>query len=181
MLGVLPSEDYDEETYTASSLVMLVRCDNIDAFEAFCVLCLKHSIGSAAWRKSYRKDKISSVYTISDEAFSFLVLDNNRSYWKAYYNTDNIENDKPATETRYMVRGSMGGVKGWHVDGIKVYNSLLAAVMDKRKLNDSKVAEEILQNKWNADKRNDLRGSGKIIEVADDESEEEVQPLIVDF
>lgn len=129
----------------------------------------------------YRKDKISSVFTISDEAFSFLVLDNNRSYWKAYYNTNNIENDKPVTETRYTVRGSMGGVKGWHVDGIKVYNSLLAAVMDKRKLNNSKVAEEILQNKWNADKRNDLRGSGKIIEVADSDSEEEVQPLIVDF
>ena len=179
-MGVLPNESFSEDEYHVTDLVA-IRCNDIDAFEAFCMLCLRHAVGSCSWKKEHRKTKCSKIFTLCDEAFAFLVLENNRLIWKSFY--DRIQDDeKLVAETKFTVRGSMGGLKGWHKDGIKLFNELLREVEQTRHLNQSKIVEENLQRQWNEDRKNVLKTAGRIV-VDDDnsESEEDVEPLIIDF
>jgi hypothetical protein len=74
-----------EESYDPGEVWATIRTEDINVFESFCVLCLKHVAGTGVWRQNYSRETISDAFTISDEAFAFLVLDNNRHYWKLSY------------------------------------------------------------------------------------------------
>jgi len=133
------------------------------------LLCLRHEVGSCSWKKEHGKTKVSKILTLCDEAFTFLVLEYNQLYWKTFY--DRIQDDdKPVAETKIMVHGSMGGLKGCHKDGIKLFNDLLRTVEQTRHLNQSKITEEDLQCHWNLDCKNVQRTAGRFV-VDDDDSE----------
>jgi hypothetical protein len=62
------------------------------------------------------------------------------------------------------------------------FMALLREVEEARNLNQSKVMEEVLQHQWNADLKNNIRTAGRIFDDDDgSESEEDIEPLIVDF
>ena len=89
-MGVLPNEFFSKYTFHTSDLVAII-CHDVDAFEAFCMLCLRHAVGSCSWKKEHCKTKVSKIFTLCDEAFAFLVLENNWMYQKAFY--DRIQDD----------------------------------------------------------------------------------------
>lgn len=71
---------------------------------------------------------------------------------------------------------------GCFKDGIKLFNFLLKECEEERNLGQSKVMEDILQGKWNADPKDHLRVTGRyILDDNYSESEEDVEPLIVTF
>jgi len=159
-MGVLPNEYISKDTFHAPDLVV-IRCNNIDAFETFCTLCLRHVIGSCSWKKEHRKTKVSKIFTLCDESFAFLVLEIKWLYWKAFYDRGR-DDEKLVAETKFMVHGSMGGLKGWHNDGIKLFGRRL-------------------QHQWNVDHKNVLKSARRIFDDDDSELEEDVEPWIIDF
>jgi hypothetical protein len=176
LLGSTGDPTFDEESYDPSEVITIIRSTNINAMECFCVLCLKHIVGTASWRQKFRKDTVSNAFTISDEAFAFLVLDNNRVFWKLCYiegehNIPAIESmsasgrshKRRKIETKYTKRGSSGGKQGWNQEGIDTYNSFLKVVMNNRNKGDSKDLEERLRNQWNNDRMNHLQSTGRVL------------------
>ena len=175
-LGVAGDPAFHEESYDPCEVLATIRNEDIDAFESFCVLCLKHVVGTGVWRQNYRRDTISNAFTISDEAFAFLVLDNNRHYWKLCYdvgehNIPMVETASPSgrpskrrkIETKYTKRGSAGGTQGWNQEGIDTYNTLLQVVITNRTKSESKDLEGVLKQQWNADKMNHLQDAGRVL------------------
>jgi hypothetical protein len=59
-----------------------IRIENIDAFQAFAVLCLRHTISVMTWRVKHRKFKLTDIFSISDEGIALVILENNAKVWK---------------------------------------------------------------------------------------------------
>jgi hypothetical protein len=185
LLGSTGDPTFDEESYDPYEVMTIIRTSNINAFEAFCVLCLKHIVGTSSWRENFRKDTISKAFTISDEAFAFLILDNNRVFWNLCYtegehNIPVIESTSVSgrshkrrkIETRYTKQGSSGGKQGWNQEGIGTYNTLLKVVMNNRNNSESKDLEENLKDQWNVDRMNHLRSTGRVLNGETEETYE---------
>ena len=181
LLGCTGDPTFKEELYDPGEVIEKIR-SNIDTLDSFCILCLKHIVGMAVWRQNFRKDIISNAFTISDEAFAFLVLDNNRVFWKLCYvdgehnipvvestSTSGRIHKRRKIETKYTKRGSMGGKQGWNQEGIDTYNSFLKVVMTNRQKDASKVLEEMLKDQWNADRMNHLQNTGRVLNEEDEE------------
>ena len=195
LFGCTGDPTFNEELYDPGEVITIIRTTNIKALESFCVLCLKHIVGNASWRQNFRRDEMSSVFTVSDEAFAFLVLDNNREYWKLCY--ERGEHNIPVTEstsasgrshkrrkidTKYTKRGSEGGKQGWTQNGIDTYNILLKAVMNNRNKAESKDLEGRLKRQWNDDRMDQLQKAGRVVNDNDDiiERVEDLDADIVD-
>ena len=181
LLGCTGDPTFDEKLYDLGKVVATIRTDDIDALESFCVLCLKHIVGMASWRQNFRRENLSDLFTISDEAFAFLVLDNNREYFKQCYkegehNIPVIQTTSASgrchkrrkIETKYTKRGSLGGKQGWNQEGIDTYNSLLKVVMENRIKSVSKELEGRLKRQWNTDRMNHLQNAGRVLNEHDD-------------
>ena len=196
LLGSTGDPTFDEESYDPGELVSIIRTttDYTDAFESFCILCLKHIAGTAVWRQNYRKDLVSSAFTISDEAFAFLVLDNNREYWKLCYEMG--EHNIPVVEgtsasgrshkrrkidTKYTKRGSAGGTQGWNQEGIDTYNILLKEVMNSRNKSESRDLEVKLKKQWNTDKMNRLQSAGMVVNQDEEDTVESLNEQDADI
>ena len=54
-----------------------MRVEDINAFRAFAVLCLRHTVGVMTWRVKHRKFRISDFFSISDEGLALVILENN--------------------------------------------------------------------------------------------------------
>ena len=124
---------------------------------------------------------ISDAFTISDEAFAFLVLDNNKKYWKLCYevgehNIPFVESTSASgratkrhkVDTRYAKRGSAGGTQDWNKEGIDTYNKLLKEVISNRSKCESKEFEGKLQRQWNDDQMNHLQDAGRVLNQVPD-------------
>jgi hypothetical protein len=176
LFGCTGDPTFNEELYDPSAIVTTVRTTDIDAFECFCVLCLKHIVGTATWRREFRRDTVPNMFTISDEAFAFLVLDNNREYWKQCYiegehnipvretnSTSGRAHKRIMIDTKYTKRGSVGGKQGWNQEGIETYNALLRAVMENRGRSASEDMERSIKLRWNTDRMNQLQNEGRVL------------------
>jgi hypothetical protein len=182
LLGTIGDLDFDEETYDPGEVVTIIRTMDIDALENFSVLCLKQIARTAVWRQNYRKETISDAVTISDEPFAFLVLDNNREYWKLCYqlgehNIPVVEETTSASgrthkrhkiDTKNTKRGSAGGTQGWNQEKNDIYNHLLQDVVRNRGSRESKELEGRLKLQWNADKMKTLQSTGMVVNHDDD-------------
>jgi hypothetical protein len=58
------------------------RIEDVNAFHAFVILCLRHTIGVMAWKLKHRKVDISKIFSVSDEALALVILENNAQLWK---------------------------------------------------------------------------------------------------
>jgi hypothetical protein len=159
-----------KKTRTPKEMVAL-RTTDMDAFEAFCILFLRHTTGKVSWKSSSRSSRISETFTISDEAFAFLVLDDNINYWRKYYLSDvnavsqvvassGGKGKKPAirVETKYSLKNRTGA---WSNEGIRTYNILFQEVMHLRNAPDCKTMENELMDRWKQDRREYLESTGK--------------------
>jgi len=51
---------------------------NKDSFFLFCEYFLSKIVGITVWKNAYTKQKVSEMATISDKAFTYLLIEN---YW----------------------------------------------------------------------------------------------------
>jgi hypothetical protein len=67
---------------TDSKKLAKIGIEGVDAFQAFAVLCLRHTIGAMTWRVKHCKFNITDFFSISDEGIALVILENNAKVWK---------------------------------------------------------------------------------------------------
>jgi hypothetical protein len=130
------------------------RIEDVNAFHAFAVLCLRHTVGVMTWKRMHRKVLISDIFTNSDEALALVILENNAQVWKdkAY------GAERPSTQGRYMKKAENGSVrKDWSDMGKKRYHDLFYQVKEQRAFSLSTTNEMTLKGMWNLSSRNQRR------------------------
>lgn len=128
-----------------------IRIEHVHAFQAFAVLCLRHTVGVMTWKVKHRKCLITDVFSLSDEALALVILENNAKVWrnKAYSIADTD------TNARYMTKAKDGSVrKVWSNEGKKRFNDVFAQVRELRSFSLSKTNEKELMRLWNHSSRN---------------------------
>ncbi len=147
-----------------------VRIENIHAFHAFVVLCLRHTVGVMTWKLKHRKFMISDVFTICDETLALLFLENNAKFWK------NKAYGIPCVNTlpKYMTMTKEGKArKEWSKEGKTRFNKVFAQLRDLRHFTVSKSNETELLKLWNSlNKRGSSRNSRVEYSVGDGDGNE---------
>ena len=126
-----------------------VRIENIHAFHAFVVLCLRHTVGVMSWKLKHRKFKISDVFTVCDETLALLVLENNAKLWKNKAYGVPCVNALP----KYMTLTKEGKArKEWSKQGKARFNKVFGQLRGLRQLSLSTSIETELYKLWNSRK-----------------------------
>ena len=150
-----------------------IRIEDPIAFQAFAVLCLRHTIGVMAWKVRHRKLRISDFFTCSDEGLALVILENNAKVWQDTAH-GNVSNE---TLARYMQRARKGDKnkvrKTWSEEGKQRYNEICYQIKELRSLTLSKTNENDLLEIWNQSSRNN-QGHGRSTHY-DEEQREDVQ------
>lgn len=123
-----------------------IRIENVNAFHAFAVLCLRHTVGMMTWKLKHRKFKVSDIFTVSDETLALIVLENNAMLWrnKAY----GLDGDN--ANARYMERAQDGSVrKVWSNEGKRRFNEVFCQLKELRSFSLSRTNETELIRLWN--------------------------------
>lgn len=139
-----------------------------NAFVSFCDNFLPAVVGKAVWKNNVTSKLVSEMATPSDEAFVYLLLENNWNKWEeearqaiAKLNKEEgvdelLEQDeeeessqsgKSTIATEYTESNPRGGKNtGWSSEGMRRYNELYTRVTeDRAKLNNMQVKEEYRQ------------------------------------
>lgn len=136
-----------------------VRLENIHAFQAFVVLCLRHTVGVMTWKLKHRKFKISDFFTVCDETLALLVLENNAELWrnKAY----SIPSVK--TVPKYMAMTKEGKArKEWSKEGKTRFNNVFSQLTGLRQFTLSVSNETELLKLWNTLKKGSSSRNGRV-------------------
>jgi hypothetical protein len=129
-----------------------IRIENINAFHAFAVLCLKHTVGVMTRKVKHRRMSLSDIYSISDEALALLILENNVKIWKDKAYGTATKNSKGGWYMRQSKDGSIR--KDWSDEGKKIFNDLFCQVREQRAFSLSTTNEMALKALWNRSSRN---------------------------
>ena len=113
-----------------------------NAFFVFCKHFLPCTLGKRQWGKAKTVAVVSSIATVSDEVFTYLVLENCWDKWDA------VADHQPAVDTKFTnttVKGCTNQkYSGWSMDGYRRYGELYKLVVTDRKSPDGLEAEAIL-------------------------------------
>ena len=52
-----------------------IRIEDRNAFHAFTILCLRHTVGVMTWKLRHRNTRISDIFSVSDEALALVILE----------------------------------------------------------------------------------------------------------
>lgn len=118
---------------------------NQDVFVIFCEYFLSKVVGITAWKTECCTKTVSEMASVSDEAFTYLLLENYWDEWankdpKAYreetaYNHEtNTRGRRTPTKGKYT-KDSVGSRRygGWSEDGLHRFNELFDLVLEDRK------------------------------------------------
>ena len=142
--------------------------DYYDEFETFVNFCLVHCVTSMDWRYNACHNVISEIFSVTDEAFCILLLENNLfDYRKAAELKRKIS--RKEAQPRYTHGGiSMSNVKGWDRKGIRRFNKLVQAVHRNRLTETGKEMELKLKDHYM-----DICGKKKSPSDAEDDDSED--------
>jgi len=123
-----------------------VRLENIHAFQAFVVLCLRHTVGVMTWKLKHRKFKVSEIFTVCDETLALLVLENNAETWRnKAYSIPSVN-----TVRKYMAMTKEGKArKEWSKEGKTRFNKVFSQLSGLRQFSVSVSNETELYKLWN--------------------------------
>jgi hypothetical protein len=125
------------------------RIEDVNAFQAFVVLCLRHTIGVMTWKLKHRREAVSDLFSISDEALALVILENNAQVWKDKARGVISTADR-ARGGRYMTRSKNGSIrKEWSHEGLERFNDMFCQVRELRLTSLSTTNEKTLKDKWN--------------------------------
>lgn len=152
-----------------------VRIENIQAFHALAVLCLRHTVGVMTWKFKHRKFKISEFLTVCDETLALLILENNARLWK------NKAFGVPSTNSipKYMKLTKGGKArKEWSQEGKARFNTVFAQLKELRSFPVSTSNEGELFKLWN-DRSRVSGTNGRVEESVRDESISDEEVIVV--
>lgn len=95
--------------------------NDFDDFHTFCTSFLSNVIGKQAYNKRVLQDTISTIATVSDEAFVVLCLENSLGRWEQEAREpkekriDAVYTASPAEASKYG---------GWSIEGMRRFNTL---------------------------------------------------------
>jgi hypothetical protein len=154
-----------------------VRIENIHAFNAFTVLCLRHTVGNLTWKLKHRRVKISDFMTVSDETLALLILENNAKIWK------NKAYGIPCVNTfpKYMKTTKEGRArKEWSKEGKARFNTVFHQLKELRSFTASRSNELELLRLWNSSTtRRSSRNDRLEHSPADDGDESDDEIIVV--
>ena len=118
----------------------LISDDARDVFYMFVDTCLVHMVPKLVWNRNHMNDSLSKIFTIADEAFAMLVLENiapdlNKDILKSSGRERVTWVNRKDARPKYTKSGrdSAGKMRGWRYDGIKRYNKLVYDILRWRK------------------------------------------------
>ena len=129
--------------------------DVCDVFNMFIDTCLVHMVPRVTWNKNHMNETLTKLFSIADEAFAMLVLENiapdlqsdilrsaqGRLVW------GDRKNAKP--KFTKGGRDSQGKMRGWRYEGIVRYNELVRDVIEWRKRKELReFTEQVLKKRY---------------------------------
>ena len=132
--------------------------DNQECFYLFCDVFLSKVVGVTTWRDGCIKLKVSDMATASDEAFTYLLIENYWDNWatldlETYKNETTYENNSTKKKKRKATWGkytknAYGARRfgGWTDEGRLRFNSLYAEVTADRLKNGGRIEELYLSH-----------------------------------
>ena len=136
-------EDTDETSVTPGDLRGL-RQSSGDHYRRFCEHFLQCAIPMKDWNWESRKRKISSIVTVSLEAFAVTTYLNGYDVWNQRYKQEGVEtgddmsaisgSTSKSAESFRFTRESKGAKKyaGWSNEGMILYNELVVVLGRQR-------------------------------------------------
>jgi len=133
---------------------LMLKRQKEDTFMVFADTFLSRVVGMSIWRKNCAKLPISEMATISDEAFTLLLLEN---YWEGWStkNLDEYKSEVTIDETTNQKKkrkatwgkftsGAWGSRRfgGWSKEGLIRFNQLYSQVEEDRKKDNAAEVEE---------------------------------------
>ena len=127
-----------------------LREDRRKNFEAFVYMVENFLSSVNAEQNNYRGStrkvaNLSEVFTVSDEAFALLLVDNYWEKWENVLKKDTLEKEKKADKSLFKARytDSEAGRNedGYSDEGLQKYNELVKMVSEKR--NEQKTGEDL--------------------------------------
>lgn len=159
------------EMAKAGTLTNLREVENGEAFKAFVYFCLSKTRPSKPWKKVKHNVPVSSFFTVYDEAFAIVTLENSVNVWedqaKATLRGDVIEDGRKrkrknmeGAKTVYTSTGRNG--RSWTNAGMQRFSELVAVIETKRSNEASKLLEEeIIQEYRNEFYGNSMSGNSE--------------------
>jgi hypothetical protein len=109
---------------------------NQRVYSWFCNSFLPAVVGTKHWADNHRTLEIREFVTTSDEAFAWVVYENNFERWKDMHRTGNAKTSARAARWTNAGRSQKDGRSkkfcGWSQDGIDAYNANYIAVGEDR-------------------------------------------------
>lgn len=125
--------------------ILEMRKNTNNAYELFCERLLSHIVGKVDWKTKGSTEMISTIATVSDEAFAILTLESNYSLWKE--DVLGVTGGGTKAVSRYTQNGA--GTKkyqGWTDEGLRRFN-VLAAMVHADRVHDNGVFELMIKEK----------------------------------
>ena len=122
--------------------------DLYDEFETFVNFCLVHFVTSMDWRYNACNNVISDIFSVTDEAFCILLLENNLVDYKKAAEKQRKISRREAQPIYTQGGSSMSNIKGWNRKGIRRFNKLVEGVQRNRSTETSKEMEMQLKDHY---------------------------------
>ena len=118
--------------------------EKVENFNMYVDTCLVHMIPRTIWNKYHMNKSLTDLFTIADEAFAMLILENispdlnngfNEIDQDNYEGLINVWSDRKDARPKYTKSGrdTQGKMRGWRYEGILRYNDLIRDVVKWRK------------------------------------------------
>ena len=127
--------------------------ENSKLFETFVNYCLVHFVGSLTWRWQAYIRNVSDIFSVSDEAFAMLLIENNAKDLEYVYDKQVEKVKRKDSRPKYTKVSSYNDevkFQGWHQMGVRRYNELVKQVKDNRLSNISKDREARIRENYKA-------------------------------
>jgi hypothetical protein len=127
--------------------------NNSKLFETFVEYCLVHFVGSHTWRWQAYIRNVSEIFSVSDEAFAMLLIENNAKDLEYVYENQVETVKRKDSRPKYTKVSSYNGevkFQGWHQNGVRRYNELVLKVKENQKSAVSKDREVRIQENYKA-------------------------------
>ena len=175
-------ENFDEHSPIANivkrlrskSIEKLRREGRNEDFKILCEIGFAPMVSKDTWKLNHKEVKISTLFTVADEAFALLTMENNIEEWMKLevHGKESVEGEESVQKgalTRYTSQGTNkdGTKKGWTLEGKRRFNKLYDAVILERRTKVSETKEIWTMAEWKKEGGNKKKKSG---DGKDDES-----------
>jgi len=121
-------------------------------YREMCHSYLSKVVGHRAWVDNHTHRRLSAYCSVTDEAFMFLVLENNSEFWhKKWMNKSKLdsEQEEEGTPLYTGTQKCKGKNSGWSKEGSQRFNFLVDFVMAERRKESAVGLETAMMDFWN--------------------------------